>query len=275
MLKKIILISLAVFSISSSIYSQQNFSDDKYKITKVPANLKLDKFYKKYVNVNGIHVISSHKAPDKAVIGACKIVDFMTQALPKKVLKSMIDNDARVAVMWRYEGVTDLPEHRDLVNDTSVNWDVRARGLGAELGSPLTSCAEENLLCYQIDKYHAEDILVHEFTHAVHGLGIAPVTPNFNKELQEALDEAKAQGKYKNVYAATDYLEYFAEGVQSWFNVNAEVKNADGKHNWVNTREDLKKYDPKLYEIVSRYFPAIDNVPSCHAGKINKYKGED
>ena len=65
--------------------------------------------------------------------------------------------------MARYEGTTDVPEHAHLAKDTTLNWDLRARGLGGDLELPLTSCAEENLLCYQIDKYHAEDILIHEF----------------------------------------------------------------------------------------------------------------
>jgi alpha-glucosidase len=28
-----------------------------------------------------------------------------------------------------------------------------------------STCAEENILAYQIDKYHAEDIMIHEFAH--------------------------------------------------------------------------------------------------------------
>lgn len=270
-MKKIISISIILF-VAINIYAQQNFTTKNYKITKVPAKLKLDKYYKKYVDVNGIPIISSHKAPDKAIIAACRIVDFMTSSLPQEVLQAMIKNNARLAVMWRYEGVTELPEHAFLAKDTTMNWDLRARGLGGEIGNPLSSCAEENLLGYQIDKYHAEDILIHEFTHAIHGLGISPVNPNFNDELKEALKAAKAKGKYKNVYAATDYLEYFAEGVQSWFNVNAEMKYPDGKHNWVNTRKDLKKYDPRLFEIISRYFTRDERIPSCHVCKKNKYK---
>ncbi len=241
-----------------------NKSEKEYTITSPPDYLDLDPFYKKYVNVNGIHVLSSHRVPDSAIFAACRTIDFMTSGLPEVVLAGMVKVNTRVGIMARYEGTTDIPEHVDLVNDTTLNWDVRARGLGGTLELPLTTCAEENILCYQIDKYHAEDILIHEFAHTIHGIGILSVDSTFNDLLQEKLDAAMARGLYKNTYAATDFWEYWAEGVQNWFNVNAEVEKPDGKHNWVNTREDMKKYDPDLYEIISHYFPDFDSSPSCH-----------
>ncbi|MBU8893569.1 MAG: hypothetical protein KOO66_12390 [Bacteroidales bacterium] len=244
--------------------------DKNLVITLPPAKLKLDPFYKKYICANGIHIISSAKVPDAAIIAAFKTIKFMTDALPAEIHESMISRDTRVAVMARYEGTTDIPEHAFLANDTTLNWDVRARGLGGTVELPLTSCAEENLLCYQIDKYHAEDILIHEFAHTIHGVGIMPIDTTFNNLLQEKMDAAINIGKYENTYAITNIWEYFAEGVQSWFNVNAEVPEPDGKHNRINTREELKKYDPDLYEILSWYFPITNECPSCHEAE-NKY----
>jgi len=252
-----------------TLYANQ--PEKEFEITQPPAGLKLDPFYKKYANVNGIHIISSHRVPDSAFIKACEVIDFMTNGLPAEILNQMVKVNTRVGIMARYEGTTDIPEHAHLANDTTLNWDVRARGLGGTLRNPLTTCAEENLLCYQIDKYHAEDILIHEFAHTIHGVGILPLDDNFNDLLQEKLDAAMTAGKYKNTYAATNIWEYWAEGVQNWFNVNAEVEKPDGKHNWVNTRDDMKKYDPALYEIIGRYFPEFEGSPSCHAA-VNLFK---
>ena len=63
-------------------------------------------------------------------------------------------------------------------------------------------------------------------------------------------------------------MEYFAEAVQDWFNVNAEMPHPDGKHNWCNTREELRDYDPDLYALLSEYFPETDMQISKHQ-KIN------
>lgn len=253
------------FFLTICIISGHELSAQEYNISKPPERLQLSPFYKKYVDVNGIHIMSSHKVPDEAVFAACRTIDFMTRNLPPDILAQMARLNTRVAIMARYEGTTDIPEHAHLANDTSLNWDVRARGLGGTIEMPLTTCAEENLLCYQIDKYHAEDILIHEFAHTIHGVGILPLYPEFNDLLQSKLDEALANGKYEGTYAATNIWEYWAEGVQNWFNVNAEVEKPDGKHNWVNTREDMKKYDPELYKIVGKYFPEFEESPSCHA----------
>ena len=251
----------------ASAHNQQteHKSDPVFAVTSPPDSLKLDPFYKKYADVNGIAVMSSWRVPDSAFVQACRIVDFMTRDLPPRVLAQMVKMKARLGIMARYEGTTDIPEHAYLASDTTLNWDLRARGLGGDLDSPLTTCAEENLLGYQIDKYHAEDITIHEFSHAIHLIGIAPMDSTFNRLLQKTLDHAVAEGKYEKTYAKTNLYEYWAEGVQDWFNVNAEVPAPDGKHNWVNTREDLKKYDPDLYTIISHYFSGFKTSPSCHS----------
>lgn len=261
-MNKIILLGLFVFSCIS--LSAQT-------ITTPPKALKLDSFYKRYLNANGIHIVCSQKVPDAAILKAYEIVTFMTNDLPKPVLKNMQNHGVRVGVMGRYEGTTDIPEHAYLKDDTTLNWDLRARGLGGDLDLPLTTCAEENLLCYQIDKYHAEDILIHEFAHTIHFVGIMPLDSSFNAHLKKCMDEAIAIGKYENTYAITNIYEYWAEGVQNWFNTNAEVAITDGKHNQVNTREEMKHYDPALYKIINKYFSNFKENPSCHA-KENKYQ---
>lgn len=249
---------------------------DTPRITPPPAELGLDPYYKKYMNVNGIHVASSWRVPDSCYRALYVTLKGLTDVLPEEVMKSLLDHGTRVGVMARYEGTTDIPEHAYLENDTSINWDLRARGLGGTLQEPFSTCAEENILAYQIDKYHAEDITIHEFAHTIHNVGISPVYPDFNQELRTALDNALKKGRWKNTYAATNIEEYFAEGVQSWFNVNAEVPNpdGDGKHNQVNTREELKRYDPELYAILKRFFPEEDFQFSRHK-KVNLYDWQE
>lgn len=256
-----------MFGSTTSLFADENSKNKKDVpvISAPPKSLNLDPFYKKYLDANGIPVISSWRVPDSALVQAYTIVKFMTNDLPPVVLKQMQNAGARVGVMGRYEGTTDIPEHAHLVNDTTLNWDLRARGLGGDMDLPLTTCAEENLLCYQIDKYHAEDILIHEFAHAIHLIGIAPIDSTFNNTLQKLLDSAIAERKYVNTYAKTNFYEYWAEGIQNWFNVNAEVEKPDGKHNQLNTRNELKIYDPQLYKLIHHYFSEFEGSPSCHA----------
>ena len=224
-------------------------------VTSLPDSLALDPFYTKYVDVNGLPLVSSWRVPDSAFVAAHRTLYAMTKMLPQAVLDSMVAHGTRVAIMGRYEGTTDIPEHHHLVNDTALNWDLRARGLGGDLELPLTSCAEENVLDYQIDKYHAEDILIHEFAHSIHLIGLMLAVPDFDDRLRQCYEQAKASGILDGTYRITDKEEYFAEGVQDWFNTNAEMPHTDGKHNWCNTREELRQYDPGLYALIAEYFP--------------------
>ena len=239
-------------------------------VTTPPDSLGLDPFYKKYVNVNGLPLISSWRVPDSAFVAAHRTLYAMTSFLPEAVLDSMVVRGTRIAIMARYEGTTDIPEHHYLVNDTALNWDLRARGLGGDLELPLTSCAEENILAYQIDKYHAEDILVHEFAHSIHLIGLMLAVPDFDNQLKQCYESAKAKGILAGTYRETDKEEYFAEAVQDWFNVNAEMPHADGKHNWCNTREELQEFDQNLYNLIAEYFPQTKMQISKHQ-KVNNY----
>lgn len=233
-------------------------------ISTPPDSLNLDPWYKKYVDVNGIPLCSSWRCPDSALVAGHNTLWAMTSMLSDDVMNALRKAGTRVTMMGRYEGTTDVPEHAYLAADTTLNWDLRARGLGGDLEFPLTSCAEENVLGYQIDKYHAEDILIHEFAHSVHLVGIVQVDPDINDRLEKLLQNAIEKDLWWNTYRTTDIAEYFAEGVQDWFNVNAEMDHPDGKHNYVNTRDELKERDPGLWQLLSEYFPATDQQISKH-----------
>jgi hypothetical protein len=53
-------------------------------------------------------------------------------------------------------------------------------------------------------------------------------------------------GGKKECYAGTNQAEYFAEGVQCWFDTN---RTMDHDHNHIHTREQLKTYDPGLAKL--------------------------
>ncbi len=233
------------------------------------SRLRLDtNFYKKHVNSNGIHILSSANVPDSVLRQAHKTIYCMTSMLPREVLDAMTRVDTRVVVMGQKEVTIDVPEHSGMARDRSLNWNLRARGLGGTLHEPITSCAEENVMAYAWDKYHAEDILIHEFSHSIHLIGILQVDRTINQQLQDLLSQARAEGLWENTYAGGEYAEYWAEGVQCWFNVNAETPRPDTKHNPVNTREELRRYDPRLYALIAKYFPETN-------AQIGKHKKEN
>jgi len=266
MQKTLTLCTLFIFITTAMLLA--NYDNDKnIQVTSPPQELELDSFYTKYVDAMGFPVISSSKVPDEALLQARRQIIAMTDELPQNVIDTMRARGVRLGIMAaRYEGTTDIPEHSYLKNDT-INWDVRARGLGGTPRLPLTTAAEENILCYQIDKYHAEDILIHEFAHTIHLVGFVLNDDTFNDQLETLLESAKEKGLWEDTYAANNIEEYWAEGVQTWFNVNATIpkeEGPDGLHNHIGTREQLKEYDPGLYEFLKQYFPDTEECISCH-----------
>ena len=214
----------------------------------VRAALKLSPFYKKYVSVAGFAVVGSEKVSDAGMLEAAWLIERMTEGRGD-ILRAMTANKVRCAVMAVGERTTDIPEHSDLT--PKDYWDRRARGLGATAERPAVSGAEENLLCAPGDPYAAENILIHEFAHAVHEMGMNTVDPSFDGRLKAAYESAMAAGLWQGKYAATNRMEYWAEGVQSWFDTN---RVNDREHNHVHLRGQLQEYDPALAALVAEVF---------------------
>ncbi|HEX4608891.1 MAG TPA: hypothetical protein VH092_11860 [Urbifossiella sp.] len=207
--------------------------------------LKLDPFYQKYAGLDGLPILGSGKVSDAGLAEARYLIRQMLAERPD-VLKEMARRGVRFVVMAPAEMTTDVPEQRNMT--PKDYWDKRARGLGGKL----TSCGEENLLNLKGDRYPRESILIHEFSHAVHRFGIGSLDRTFDVRLKEAYRAAADAGRWKDTYAATNHSEYWAEGVQSYFDCNAPP--GKGVHNDVNTREKLARYDPDLFGLIDVSF---------------------
>ena len=216
--------------------------------SQVRKKFKLDPYYQKYVSAGGLPIVSSDKVADEALLEAAYLINRML-AGRGDIRGAMIDNKTRFAVMAFDEFTTDVPEHATL--QPKKYWDRRARGLGATAERPAVSCGEENLLAYPGDPYHTENILIHEFAHAMHQMGLNTVDKEFDERLRMIYEQAMNEGLWKDKYAATNRDEYWAEGVQSYLDTNRED---DHDHNHVNTREELKEYDPRLFELIDGVF---------------------
>lgn len=216
-------------------------------------------FYSQHIRASGFPIVASAKVNPYALLEAAYLVDLMLAKRPD-VREAMIRSGARLCVLAHNEFTTDQPEFARL-GEQSVRqfpgisgkdyWDARARGMGGSERDPFCSCAEENLLGYPGDPYAAECILIHELAHNIHLRGMVNVDPTFDARLKATYEAAMTAGLWKGKYSSVNHHEYFAEGVQSWFDNNREN---DHDHNHVNTREELVEYDPRLAEICREVF---------------------
>jgi hypothetical protein len=240
-----------------------------YAITPPPAELGLDPFYKKYVNANGIPIVTSEKVPGAALLVARDQVAFMLAKRPD-IRQAMIDRNLRLAIMAETEYTMDIPEYKanrtiPAFDDPRLTpaereryhqpggigtmtaeqyWNRRGRGFGGSDAEQTTTCAEENLLGYPGTRYFGVNICVHEFSHGMMNAGIRHADPALYQAILDAYASAKAAGlETARGYAGNTAGEYWATGVE-WF-VFANRKDP----------ARLKEVDPPLYALIERVIP--------------------
>jgi len=225
-------------------------------------DFSLDPFYKKYADAGGLPVLSSAAPDDAALERACKLAVSMLSHRPD-VRAKLIELRARFVVIGRYEGTADIPEYgfRDKSQQDKDAINARARGLGGQAAS----CGEENLTCRSGDRYPTESICVHEFSHTI-SQGVYELDHGFGDRLQVAFDAAKSSGILGGSYRAENPDEYWAEGVQDWYDTNAQSNPPDGVHNAVNTRRELEAFDSRLSALIGEVFPTDMDWNDCHVG---------
>ncbi len=240
-----------------------------------PAALKLDPFYKRYIDAAGLPIVSSAAVPDSALLAARDIAVAMLIERPD-LRRAMMARGFRVAVMAESEGTVDLPEQRDWRKPTRDDprlticerklydqrignltdagyWNSRARGMGGDL----TSAAAENLLGRPGTRYYGENIFVHEFSHGILE-AVRTADPALYSRVERAYASAMARGMWKGEYAATTVDEYWAEGTQTWFNSN-RLAVVDGRR--ILNDADLLVYDVALFNVLSEVYGDRHHVP--------------
>jgi cyclophilin family peptidyl-prolyl cis-trans isomerase len=218
------------------------------EVAKVPEAVrrewKLDPFYQRYIAVGALPIVSSTNSSNAALSEAAYLIEHML-AGRSDIINTLAEQHVKVVVMAHNEYTTDLPEQRNMT--PKVYWDSRARGLGGRT----CSCAEENLLCFPGDPYAKENILIHEFSHVIHGQALRKLDPTFNSRLQAAFTNAMQRGLWRGTYSAVNAGEYWAESVQEWFDAGCLQ---DALHNEVHTRAQLKQYDPGVATLCAEVF---------------------
>jgi hypothetical protein len=231
------------------LFNPQCFSESiRTPIEPPPPELKLDAFYEKYLDCDGISVISSDRVDDRAFYRLQELLEKILANRPD-LRQTLVDEGFRYIIIAHDEQVTDIPEYAHM--RPKEFWNQRARGFGGRT----TSCGEENLLNLPRDRYADESIFIHELAHSIHFPGLRTCDPAFQERLEILYKQAMDKGLYKNDYASTDPSEYWAESVQAFFDCDREN---NWNHNNINKREELIEYDPNMVAFVGEIFKITD-----------------
>ena len=210
----------------------------------------LDPFYQQWISVAGFPILASSEVSPYALKEAAYVIWQMI-GHRRDLLNAMASNKIRLPVIGYKEIVCHIPEHKERINpDFCFFPEVRARASFCP-GCLTVTANEENLLHYFTGPPGAYSVLVHEVAHALHEAGLNTIVPAFDSRLRASYNSAMQKGLWAETYAASNYSEYWAESVGSWFNTPSSV-------NPIHTRDALKTYDPALATLLTEVFGNSD-----------------
>jgi predicted metalloprotease with PDZ domain len=246
-------------------------------VTPPPVKFKIDPYYTKFTYAREFTVLGSKQVRDEALLRANDIVRKMF-AYRHDVLKAMIADGARLVVLGREEKLSDLPEFKEA--RTKAGFD-EVRYLDYTPALKLMVVPEENVLCLPGEPFAGKCMVVSVFAKALHQVtGSRPVIPNFDQrrdkqqyelrvkrldvefdqQLKKAYDGAVGKGLWKGTAAARDRVEYWAAGVEAYFDAAGDGQPPHNADRPITTREALKAYDPELYALVDETMAYREHV---------------
>ncbi len=200
-----------------------------------PTTLKLDPFFRKYVDADGIPVVSNNSVDDAALLESKRLLEA---AVPAELHGRFVSAGLRVELFDEAEGLKSLPEHQE---DWASYGDLC--GL-TETTTFRVSVNAQAMLC-RSQSCNVGSTFLHETGHATR----AAVSTELSDSIERAYTQAIAAGLWAKSYGRRNSDEYWAEGSQIWFDAKPAALG-DG----INTRAKLKAYDETLAGLLTMMF---------------------
>jgi hypothetical protein len=228
----------------------------------------LDYYTQTVTTATGIQVKAGPRVDPATLDLAAAQVDVQLGRDDNGIAATMADYGCSLAVYAARENAYLVPEHRGGYDPEM--YDVEGYG-GSTWNHCVSSISERNVLRtrgnendFLNTRYTNENILIHEFGHAVRLVGIETQADKaLSDELYAVYENAYYTGRWPNTYAIGNIDEYFATLSAVWFDNMAEKPDwTDGVRSPINTRAELKEYDPEAYEFFAKVYPADLTLPS-------------
>lgn len=254
----ILLVVLAVIFFNNA-YAQSTTTTKKEKLKVIKVDPPVFGFYTNVLYCDSIVVRSSREVDNDALVLAGMKIRTMLKFMPI-VRHNLIQRGAEVHIIARGQHISDMPEFlemkgkpfRDNIGALYKSVDERFQGLTKKV---FACCTEENILYGT-----TYDLCVHEFAHLVMLEGM---DENIQKKIINQYRLSISKGLWKNLYAATDAKEYFAELSTYYFGANARAFShlVDNE----SAPEALREYDEGGYNLLDSLYsgllqPAIVNM---------------
>jgi alpha-glucosidase len=234
-------------------------------ITASPAKFKIDPYYTKFSWAREFPVVG-RGASDEAMLKANDTIRKMF-AYRHDILKALINEGVKLVVLGKNEFIASLPETKNLKVDQL------ARFLEYSADHKLIVVPEENILGRVADPLVGDNQIVRLFARAAYDLcANRPVDPNwdnrgravqqyelrvtrldvrFKERLDKLLQNARERKQWRGTGALHDPADYFARAVLAYFDAAGQVHPPEDTPHPISSREDLRRYDPELFDFVA------------------------
>jgi hypothetical protein len=232
-----------------------------------PARLKVDPYYTKFTYAREFPVAGSKHVSDEALLKANDTIRKLF-AYRHDVLKAMIEAGARLVVLGRSEKLSDLPELKDASKQAGFD---EVRYLDYSPSLKLMVVPEENVLRSAGEPFAGRCMVISVFARGLYQVvGTRAADPDFEKRrdkqqyelrvkrldvefdrrLQKLHESALGNDRWKGTAAGRNRAEYWAAGVEAYFDAGGDGLAPNDADRPITTREALKAYDPELYALV-------------------------
>ena len=224
------------------------------QVSSPPQSLNVHPYYKKYLDVVGVPVLSSLDVSDEELYQVRNTILGMLSDRPD-LLSTMAEIGYRVIIYPdRFEKggrITDLPEFKESGFSQKVVGAAGRTPYGWVAAAPETA-------------RHYNHVLIHQAAHLVEdALRLQPGADEFIARLNGAYRTAILRGRWEDTYASNDVLEYWAEAVRAWFTPSEFA-------GWLGPRyQKLADYDPNAAALVEDVFGNAPLFPSVRSSASN------
>jgi hypothetical protein len=190
----------------------------------------------------------------------------------------MIADGARLVVLGRQEKLSDLPEFHNAGDQAGFD---SVRYMDYTPSLKLMVVPEENILQLEGEPFAGKGMVLSIFAKAIYQVstlrpvdGDAPKSGpkqqyelrvkrldiDFTKRVQKLYEQAMAKGLWKGASAARSPVEYWAAGVEAYFDAAGNGPSPNLAERSITTREMLKAYDADLFGLVEEIIAYREHV---------------
>ena len=215
------------------------------KVIESPSPKGLE-FYTKYTTVSGVIIVGGPDVPDEAVLSARRSIEYQLSARPD-FHQLLQESNVRVSLFGPDGDTSELPEYKDTAEI----------GGFAMMSIDASMTANAGWLCYEGNEDDEGDPVIHEMAHTLNHVVFEAINElYFYENIYKLAEEALENGDWEEGAQAIADGVPLSDMIGEFFAINTEnfiISNSpDLKY---GTRENIKKYNPAMYELYARYYP--------------------